>query len=66
MNTHAQASNVAVRRSFSPMGSSKSKTVVRAAKGELVYFAGYDPMAIARTLYEEEVVDFEPGTTVSH
>ena len=66
MNTQVHTPTVAIAKNISAMPLPTGKTVVRAAKGELVLFAGYDPTVLTRTSYDDEAVDLMGSFAVSH
>jgi predicted membrane GTPase involved in stress response len=67
MNIQLQASAVAASTNVAALTQPvQRKTVVRAAKGELVLFAGYDSMALSRTLCEADVIELMGSPAVSH
>jgi hypothetical protein len=65
MNTQLQASIAATATNINAILKPTRKTVVRAAKGELVLFAEYDPLLQGRAVYDEEV-DVMGSPAVSH
>jgi hypothetical protein len=65
MNVQLQASIAATAKNINAMLKPAPKTVVRAAKGELVTFAEYSPLLTGRSLYDEEI-DVMGWPAVSH
>lgn len=65
MNTQLNTPIVATAKSINAMLQPTGKTVVRAEKGELVLFAGYNPMLQAPASFDEES-DMMGSFAVSH